>query len=110
MKRKLKSLHISLLPLSILLFFFATASTSAGEVDERIKALEEVQRANAEELARLKGEQMELKKEAVAAAAALPTFQYRPGSGLRIIAADRSWSLGTSYEMHIVTYNNLGGK
>ena len=93
MKRKLKSLHISLLPLSVLLFFFATAATSAGEVDERIKALEEVQRANAEELNRLKGEQMELKKEATAATAALPNFTYRPGNGLSIQAADRSWEI-----------------
>jgi len=110
MKKKFKPLHAAWFLPSVLLFFFAVASSSAGEVDERIKALEETQRANAEELNRLKGEQMELKKEAVAAAAALPTFQYRPGSGLRITAADRSWSFGISYELDIRMYNHPDGK
>ena len=94
----------------ILLLCVAVSRASAGETEDRIRKLEADQQANAEELARLKGEQMELKKEATAAAAALPTFEYRPGRGLTITAADRSWSLNTAYELHIVSYNNLKGK
>ncbi|HXG52598.1 MAG TPA: hypothetical protein VNN77_14475, partial [candidate division Zixibacteria bacterium] len=59
---------IALLALSSL----AAAPARAQGVDDRIKALEQ-------ELGRLKAEQMELKKEATAAAAALPTFTYRTG-------------------------------
>ena len=99
MKKQLKAVQASLL--SALLLFFAAAAVLAGEVEERIKALEEVQRANAEELARLKSEQIELKKEAVAAAAALPEFVYRPGRGLNITAADQSWGLGFDYEFNM---------
>lgn len=101
MKKKLKVLHAALCSLSALLFFFAAASVVAGEVENRIKALEEIQRANAEELARLKNEQIELKKEATAAAVALPEFVYRPGRGLNITAADQSWGLGFDYEFNM---------
>jgi hypothetical protein len=52
----------------------------AQSVDEKIKALEQ-------ELSALKDQQIELKKEATAAAAALPSFSYRPGNGLNIEAA-----------------------
>src|SRR3989304_1841975 len=90
----------------ILLLCVAVSRASAGEVEDRIRKLEANQQANAEELARLKGEQMELKKEATAAAAALPTFEYRPGRGLTIKAADRSWSLNKTYELHIIFSKN----
>ena len=68
MTKKSKSWYAVFFLLSVLLFLAAAASASAGEVEERIKTLEEVQRANAEELARLKNEQIELKKDATAAA------------------------------------------
>ncbi len=55
----------------------ATVPASAQNVDEKIQALEQ-------ELSSLKSQQMELKKEATAAAAALPTFSYRPGNGVDI--------------------------
>lgn len=100
MVKKLDSLHTSWFPLSVLLLLFAAASISAQEIDERIKALEAVQRANAEELARLKGEQIELKKEATEAAAAMPSFSYRPGNGLNIEAADKSWAFRATIESH----------
>src|SRR3989304_407149 len=85
----------------ILLLCVAASRASAGETEDRIRKLEADQQANAEELARLKGEQMELKKEATAAAAKLPEFVYRPGRGLTITAADRSWSFGIGYELDI---------
>lgn len=98
MHQKLNVLRAALC--SVLLFFFAAASVLAGEVEERIKSLEEVQRANAEELARLKTEQIELKKEATAAAVAMPEFVYRPGRGLTINAADQSWGIGFDHEFN----------
>ncbi|HLN98572.1 MAG TPA: hypothetical protein VK208_08935, partial [Pyrinomonadaceae bacterium] len=41
-----------------------------------------------------------MKKEATAAAVALPTFEYRPGNGLNIEAADKSWGLRATIETH----------
>jgi len=84
-----------------ILFLCLTVSpASAGEVEDRIRALEEVQRANAAELEKLKGEQIELKKEATAAAAKLPDFTYRPGAGLTLTAADGSWGFRTRIRWH----------
>ena len=48
----------------------------------------------------LKAQQIELKKDATAAAAALPTFEYRPGNGLNIEAADKSWGVRFTIESH----------
>ena len=74
----------------------------AGGVDDKIQALEN-------ELGRLKSEQMELKKEAVAAAAALPTFSYRPRSGVTFEAADRSWMITTFLNFQTHMYNFTDG-
>jgi hypothetical protein len=89
MKKRLRNFTILF---SILAAFILAVvpGVSAQGVDEKIKVLEE-------ELSRLKAEQMELKREATAgapaAAAALPTFEYRPLAGLTIMAADRSWAI-----------------
>ena len=72
---------------------FAAAPSFAQSVDEKIKSLEQ-------ELSQLKDQQIEMKKEATAAAAALPTFEYRPGNGLNIEAADKSWGLRFTVETH----------
>ena len=72
----------------------AAAPAFAQSVDEKINALEQ-------ELTQLKEQQIELKKEATEAAAAMPTFSYRPGNGLTIEAADKAWSFRTSMEAHI---------
>lgn len=104
MKRKLTCVYA----LSVLLFFLAAVSSPAGEVDERIKALEEVQRANAQELERLKSEQMEFKREATTAAAAMPNFSYRPGNGINIEAADKSWAFRTVLEADFRYYFESG--
>lgn len=77
----------------ILLLCLTVDPAWAGEIENQIQALEAQQRANAEELERLKGQQIEMKKEATAAAAQLPSFDYRPGGGLFIEAADKSWGL-----------------
>ena len=72
---------------------FTAAPASAQSVDDKIKSLEQ-------ELTQLKDQQIEMKKEATAAAAAMPTFSYRPGNGVMIEAADKSWSLRASLEAH----------
>jgi hypothetical protein len=83
---------------SALMLLLMVASTARSDsVDDKIKALEA-------ELTQLKEEQIELKKEATAAAAALPTFSYRPGNGVQIEAADKSWSFRHSFESHFRMY------
>jgi hypothetical protein len=81
-------LSFVLTALSVLL---AAVPGGAQSVDDKIKALEQ-------ELSALKSQQMELKKEATAAAAALPSFSYRPGNGVNIEAADKSWGIRFSME------------
>jgi len=70
----------------------APTARSQG-IDDKIKSLEQ-------ELTQLKEQQIDMKKEATAAAAAMPTFSYRPGNGVMIEAADKSWSLRASLEAH----------
>ena len=80
--------------LSVLtVFLFAAGTVRAQSVDEKIKSLEQ-------ELSQLKEQQVELKKEATAAAAALPEFTYRPGGGVTISAADKSWGINFGFEGH----------
>ena len=80
---------------------FAAAPAFAQSVDDKIKSLEQ-------ELSQLKDQQVEMKKEATAAAAALPTFSYRPGNGLNIEAADKSWGLRATIETQWRMYFNQG--
>jgi hypothetical protein len=81
--------------------FFVAAAAEAQDVDDKIKALEQ-------ELSELKSRQIELKKEATAAAAALPSFSYRPGNGVDIEAADKSWGLRFTIESHLRTLFEAG--
>src|SRR4026209_443732 len=79
---------------SMLAAFLLTAgSVQAQTVSDKINALEQ-------ELQQLKEQQIDLKKEATAAAAAMPSFSFRPGNGLNIEAADKSWGFRTSLETH----------
>jgi hypothetical protein len=73
-------------------FLLAAGTVRAQGVDQKIQVLEQ-------ELMQLKEQQVELKKEATAAVAAMPTFEYRPGSGVRMEAADKAWSLQLSHEI-----------
>jgi hypothetical protein len=99
MKKKLRVLHASLFPLIVLFLFFA-GEARADDVDQRIQALEDELTRLKSEQAQVKAEQIEMRKEATAAAAALPNFSYRPGSGMLIEAADKSWSFRASIEAH----------
>jgi hypothetical protein len=79
---------------SMLAAFLLTAGTvRAQSVSDKIGALEQ-------ELQQLKEQQIELKKEATAAAAAMPSFSYRPGNGVNIEAADKAWGLRFTVETH----------
>src|SRR5574341_2617176 len=84
------------------LIVLPAALARADSVDEKIKTLEQ-------KLGRLKEEQMELRREATAAAAALPTFTYRPGRGVTIEAADRSYSVNLNYVLDAFIYNATRG-
>jgi len=75
------------------IFASVTGSAQGEDLDGRIRSLDE-------ELALLKERQAELKKEATAAADSLPTFSYRPGNGVMIEAADKSWSFRATIETH----------
>src|SRR5215813_713932 len=79
----------------------AAVPAEAQNVDDKIKALEQ-------ELSSLKSQQMELKKEATAQAAALPSFSYRPGNGVDITAADKSWGIRFGIEAHLRTLFESG--
>jgi len=84
-----------------------------ADIESQIKALEaEVQKIEPlkDQIERLRSQQMEMKKEATAAAAEMPSFQYRPGRGLTIAAADKSWSFNTTFRANLYIYNTLGGK
>jgi len=74
-------------------FLLAAGIARAQSVDDKIQAHEQ-------ELTQLKDQQVELEKEATAATAALPTFEYRPGNGLEIEAADKSWGVRFTVETH----------
>jgi hypothetical protein len=74
-------------------FLLAAGTVRAQNVDQKIQSLEQ-------ELSQLKEQQIELKKEATAQAAAMPSFSYRPGNGLFIEAADKSWGIRSTVETH----------
>ena len=82
------------LGLMLTAMLLAAVPAGAQSVDDKIKALEQ-------ELSSLKSQQIELKKEATAAAAALPSFSYRPGNGLNIEAADKAWGIRFSMETQL---------
>jgi hypothetical protein len=95
------------------LMLMAGPSRAQQDVEAQIKALEaEVQKMDSlkEQIEQLRSQQIEMKKEATSAAAALPEFSYRPGRGMTIAAADKSWSFNTTYRLNIYNYNIINGK
>jgi hypothetical protein len=84
----------------MLIAILSVGPARAQSVDDRIQTLEnELTRLKSEQ-AQVRSEQLEMKKDALAAAAALPNFSYRPGGGMMIEAADKSWSFRASLESH----------
>ena len=113
MKRPCRFLIAGGLGLFALLLTVTIASAQSEDIDKKIKALEnEVAKIEPlkDQIEKLREQQIELKKEATAAAAEMPTFQYRPGRGLTIAAADKSWSFNTTYRINMYMYNTIDGK
>ena len=113
MKRPCRFLIAGGLGLFALLLTVTIASAQSEDIDKQIKALEnEVAKIEPlkDQIEKLREQQIELKKEATAAAAEMPTFQYRPGRGLTIAAADKSWSFNTTYRINMYMYNTIDGK
>jgi len=84
-----------------------------ADIEAQIKALEaEVQKIEPlkDQIERLRHQQLEMKKEATAAAAEMPTFSYRPGRGLTITGGDKSWGVNMTSRFNLYNYNILGGK
>src|SRR5262250_3542386 len=98
MKKRSLGLVIGLSLLAGLLA--AAIPARAQDVDQKIKALEDELTRLKEDQAQVKSEQIEMRKQATEAAAALPNFSYRPGGGMLIEAADKSWSFRASIEAH----------
>ena len=69
------------------------ASYGQAEVDKEIRELRE-------KLSQLEQQQIDMRKEATAAAAAMPSFSYRPGNGVSVEAADKAWGLRFTLESH----------
>src|SRR5215471_8091745 len=98
---KIRLLGLAALGFMLTAFLWAAVPARAQDTDQRIQALEqELQRLKSEQ-AQVKAEQLEMRKQAVEAAAALPNFSYRPGAGMLIEAADKSWSFRASIEVNL---------
>jgi hypothetical protein len=69
------------------------APAFSDEIAERLKLLKN-------EVAALEARQLEMEKEATAAALEMPTFTYRPSNGMMIEAADKSWAVRFGIESH----------
>jgi hypothetical protein len=96
MKRVAGTSAASGFALLLLLMMAGAARAQDGQssnIDEEIRALKD-------KLTTLETQQVEMRKEATAAAAALPTFEYRPGNGVQIEAADKSWAFRAALEAH----------
>ena len=90
-----------LMAAGLLLALMIVLPARAQDVDQRIQALEDELARLKTEQAQVKAEQIEMKRSALAAEGALPTFTYRPGSGVLIEAADKAWSLRFSLVAHM---------
>jgi hypothetical protein len=103
MEEEMKKTFVGLAALGFMVtaLLLVAVPTGAQSVDDKIKALEQ-------ELSELKSQQIELKKESTAAATALPTFNYRPGNGVDISAAAKSWGLRFSMDAHLRTLFESG--
>ena len=100
-KMKKRLVFVTALGFALMALPVAAKPAQAQNVDQRIEALEqELERLKSEQ-AQVKTEQMEMRKQATEAAAALPNFTYRPGGGMLIEAADKSWSFRASIEVNL---------
>src|ERR1044072_299758 len=92
---------LSLMGAGLLLALVSALPAQAQDVDQRIRALEDELTRLKTEQANVKAEQIEMKRSALAAEGALPTFRDRPGNGMLIEAADKAWSLRFTLVAHM---------
>ncbi len=95
MKRRFQSFTTAGFLSALLL---VAVSARADDFDEQIRTLKNQVARLEKEQAEFKAEQIEISREATEAAAQIPNFTYRPGSGLSIEAADKTWAFRTSLE------------
>jgi hypothetical protein len=76
--------------LGLLLAVSLASAQMTLDTESRLRALEE-------ELQKLKGEQEEMQKDALAARDAAAVISWRPGRGMNIRGADRSWAFNFSW-------------
>jgi hypothetical protein len=88
----------------------AAVPVGAGDVDQRIQALEEELTRLKAEQQEVKSEQMELKKAATEAQEKLPTFEYAPTDGMTITGADKSWAFNVTYRLDIHMNNQVDSR
>jgi len=99
MKQSLRKFFGAVSIVFLIGLFVTAAPVRAASTDERIKALEAELNQLKVEQERVKQEQSQIKEDALAARSKLPSFRYRPGSGLRIRGADKSWEYRVTGEM-----------
>jgi len=93
MKQSLRKIFGAVSAVFLIGLFVTVAPVRAASTDERIKALAaELEQLKADQQ-RVTQEQTQIREDALAARAKLPRFRYRPGSGLQIRGADRSWEV-----------------
>ena len=91
MKQSLRKIFGAVSAVFLIGLFVTAAPVRAASTDERIKELEATLNQLKAEQQQVKQEQVLIREDALAARSKLPSFRYRPGSGLRIRGADRSW-------------------
>jgi len=107
MKQSLRKIFGAVSAVFLIGLFVTAAPLRAASTDERIKELEATLNQLKVEQQRVRQEQTQIKQDALAARSKLPSFRYRPGSGLRIRGADRSWEYRVTGEFS--TYMSFFG-
>ena len=95
---KTRWVHFAAAGFTLIVLLAVVAAARADDFDEEIRALKDQVARLEKQQDEFKAEQLEIKREATAAAARLPDFTYRPGNGLLIESADKSWAFRTSME------------
>ena len=106
MKQGLRKIFVAASAVFLIGLFVTAAPVRAASTDERIKALEQELNQLKAEQQKVKQEQSLMKADALAAKSKLPSFRYRPGRGLRIRGADRSWEItyGAKFQVQLAFF------
>jgi len=99
MKQSLRKIFGAVSAVFLIGLFVTAAPVRAASTDERIKALAAELESLKAEQRKVEQEQVLMKEDALAAKAKLPSFRYRPGSGLRIRGANKDWAFRVGLQM-----------